>query len=108
MAASVLEPVNPEHTATGSGLCDMIFRRKIMPSIGGISTSRRITSGVNFFIFSMAMSGSAPAVTWKRPLVERIAIRAWRTMAGVSRRLVVRWKRLPILRELFAFPRHYQ
>jgi hypothetical protein len=30
------------------------------------------------------------------------------TLGIVSRRLVVRWKRLPILRELFASPRHYQ
>ena len=41
----------------------MIFRRKVRPSILGISRSRRIASGRIFFIFAMAMIGSAAVVT---------------------------------------------
>ena len=41
-----------EQITTGVGRSAMIFLRKVMPSMRGISTSRTITSGHCFFIFS--------------------------------------------------------
>src|SRR2546426_3996703 len=62
----------------------MIFSRKVMPSIRGISKSRRMTSGGNFFILSMAMIGSAATVTRNPRFSESTATRTWRTMAESS------------------------
>ncbi len=39
--------VSDEHMTTGTGCCAMILRRKVMPSMRGISTSRVMTSGTS-------------------------------------------------------------
>ena len=46
-SSSVAEPasVSVEQMITGIGRCAMILRRKVMPSMRGISTSRMMTSG---------------------------------------------------------------
>ncbi len=50
-------------TTTGIGLSAMIFRRKVRPSIRGITRSVMITSGTSFSIFANAMIGSAATLT---------------------------------------------
>jgi hypothetical protein len=49
---SVSEPssVSDEHMTTGTGHCSMILRRKVMPSMRGISTSSVMTSGSSSLI----------------------------------------------------------
>lgn len=51
MAASVPRAVSEEMTTTGIGRCAMILRRKVSPSILGISMSRVMTSGPPFGSF---------------------------------------------------------
>ncbi|MNI44620.1 hypothetical protein D3C73_990020 [compost metagenome] len=57
---SVSEPVSvsDEHITTGIGCCDISLRRKVMPSICGISTSSVMTSGISSRSFLAAMNGS--------------------------------------------------
>ncbi len=59
----VLAPfsVKVEQITTGVGRSVMILRKKVMPSMRGISTSSTITSGQLIFKRSMASSGSATA-----------------------------------------------
>ena len=84
IAASVLGPVRPEQTTTGTGFWDMSFSRKVSPSIRGISKSKRITSGRNFFILSKAKRGSAATVTRKPCFSESTAESTCRTVAESS------------------------
>jgi len=51
IAASVVGPVREEQITTGIGFSAITLRKKVMPSMFGISRSKRITSGRNFFIF---------------------------------------------------------
>jgi len=44
---SVPSRVSDEHITTGIGRCCMILRRKVMPSMRGISTSSTMTSGTS-------------------------------------------------------------
>jgi hypothetical protein len=53
--------VKVEQITTGVGRSDMIFFRKVMPSMRGISTSSTITSGHTMRMRSMARIGSATA-----------------------------------------------
>ena len=54
-----------EQITTGIGYWDMSLRRKVKPSIRGISTSRVITSGTSRLIRSAAIKGSpAVAMIW--------------------------------------------
>src|SRR5690348_10088026 len=48
---------------TGIGRCDMILRRKVMPSMRGISTSSVMTSGTSFWIRLAAAKGSVAVPT---------------------------------------------
>src|SRR4029077_13920898 len=84
IAASVLGPVNPEQTTTGTGFRDMSSSRKVRPSIRGISRSRRMTCGATFFILSMAMSGSAATLTRNPRFSESTDAKTWRTIAESS------------------------
>ena len=59
MAASVPLVVRDEMTTTGMGLCAMILRKKVSPSMRGISMSNVMTSGTSFMIFLTAIMGSA-------------------------------------------------
>ena len=61
----VLEPssVSVEHMTTGVGRSVMIFFKKVMPSMRGISTSRVMTSGQSFSIFAWVNIGS-----WAEPI----------------------------------------
>ena len=45
-------------TTTGTGRCDMILRRKVMPSMRGISTSSVMTSGTSLAMRAAATNGS--------------------------------------------------
>ncbi len=56
----VSEPasVSDEHMTTGIGCCDISLRRKVMPSMRGISTSRVMTSGTSSLIRRAATNGS--------------------------------------------------
>jgi hypothetical protein len=82
-ATSVPRAASPEHTSTGMGSSDMIFRRKVSPSMRGISMSRTRASGRKPRIFCWAMSGSAATSTCM-PTRERMASRACRTTAESS------------------------
>src|SRR5439155_17022168 len=84
MAASVLGPVSSEQMTTGTGFWDMTFSRNVRPSILGISRSRRMTLGGNFFILSMAMKGSAGTLTENPRYSESTDPSTWRTMAESS------------------------
>ena len=57
---SVSEPcsVSDEHMTTGIGRCAISLRRKVMPSMRGISTSSMITSGSSFWMRRAATNGS--------------------------------------------------
>ncbi len=84
MAASVLGPVSSEQMTTGIGFWAISFSRKVRPSIRGISRSRRMTSGGNFFILSMAMRGSAATLTQKPRFSESTDTSTCRTIAESS------------------------
>jgi len=58
MAASVLGPVNPDKPRQAPDLGHELFQ-KSQAIHAGHSRSKRMTSGGNFFILSMAMNGSA-------------------------------------------------
>jgi hypothetical protein len=57
---SVSDPasVSDEHITTGIGRCDISLRRKVMPSMRGISTSSVMTSGISSLDLRAAMKGS--------------------------------------------------
>jgi len=77
--------VRVEQMTTGVGRSAMILRRKVMPSMRGISTSRTITSGHCCFMRSMAISGSAAACSTSIPgTAPNRAVRTWRTTAESS------------------------
>lgn len=59
--------VRVEQITTGVGRSAMIFFRKVMPSMRGISTSSTITSGHCCFMRSMASSGSDTACSRRMP-----------------------------------------
>lgn len=58
MVVSAPCSVSVEQITTGVGRSAMILRRKVTPSMRGISTSSTITSGQSCFIFSRANTGS--------------------------------------------------
>ena len=57
----VVQPfsVSVEHMTTGVGFSAISLRKKLMPSMRGISTSSTITSGQSAIILGQANSGSA-------------------------------------------------
>ena len=59
--------VSVEQITTGVGRSAMIFLRKVMPSMRGISTSRMMTSGQACFMRSIASSGSDTACSSRMP-----------------------------------------
>ena len=61
MVVSAPFSVSVEQITTGVGCSAIIFLRKVMPSMRGISTSSTITSGHSRVIFSMAKIGSDAA-----------------------------------------------
>ena len=70
---------------TGIGRCDMILRRKVMPSMRGISTSSVMTSGSSSWIFFAAMKGSdAAPITSISGSSSSTRVSAWRTLAESS------------------------
>src|SRR5581483_2226339 len=77
-------PASPEQTTTGTGSSDMIFLRKVRPSIRGISRSSRITSGRACFILPIAINGSAADETVIPGGAESSADVTWRTTAESS------------------------
>src|SRR5262245_21823291 len=94
IAASVPRVANPEQTTTGIGSSDMILRRKVSPSMRGISRSSRITSGRDRPILSSAMYGSAATVTTSPGSCDRTTVTAWRTTAESSTTKTLRTRRL--------------
>ncbi|MNE85969.1 hypothetical protein D3C80_1830250 [compost metagenome] len=77
--------VRDEQITTGVGCSLMIFFRKVMPSMRGISTSSTITSGHSLASLSMAKIGSdAAPMTWMSGVSLRIASNTWRTTAESS------------------------
>ena len=85
--SSVSEPssVSDEQMITGIGRCAMIRRRKVMPSIRGISTSRTMTSGTSSWIRRAATKGSeAVAITSISGGSFRISVMTRRTAAESS------------------------
>ena len=60
--------VNVEQITTGVGRSFMILRRKVTPSMRGISTSSTMTSGHSLFMRSMAKTGSGTAPMTEMPL----------------------------------------
>jgi hypothetical protein len=50
--------VSEEHITTGIGRCAISLRRKVMPSMRGISTSSVITSGTSSWMRRAATNGS--------------------------------------------------
>jgi len=63
MASCEPRSASAEHTTTGSGSSRINRRRKVRPSMRGISRSSRITSGRARAILSLATMGFAAAVT---------------------------------------------
>ncbi|MHC2736348.1 hypothetical protein ACVMFA_002109 [Bradyrhizobium liaoningense] len=77
--------VNEEQMITGIGRCAMILRRKVMPSMRGISRSRMMTSGSSFSSRLAATNGSdAVAITSISGSSLKIVSRIWRTDAESS------------------------
>ncbi len=77
--------VSEEQITTGVGRSLMILRRKVMPSMRGISTSSTITSGHSRASLSMAKIGSEAApMTWMSGVSLKIASSTWRTTAESS------------------------
>ena len=70
IASIVPGSANPEQTTTGIGSVAMICLRKVMPSMRGISRSRRITCGRCRRILAMATRGSE-AVLARMPAAAR-------------------------------------
>jgi hypothetical protein len=84
---SVSEPasVSDEHMTTGIGLCAISLRRKVMPSMRGISTSSVMTSGISSWIFRAAMNGSeATAMISMSGSSSRTRVSVCRTLAESS------------------------
>src|SRR5258706_9257564 len=77
--------VSVEQMTTGVGRSDMIFLRKVMPSMRGISTSKTTTSGQLLRMRCIAKIGSATAA---RPSIDLSLASApeitWRTTAESS------------------------
>ena len=77
--------VPAEQMTTGIGRCAMILRRKVRPSIRGISMSSTMTSGSSFSSRRAAANGSAAV-----PMISmsgsspRIDVMIWRTDAESS------------------------
>ena len=77
--------VSVEQITTGVGRSLMILRRKVMPSMRGISTSSTITSGHCWRIFSMASNGSAAVAMTSMPGASlSTPTSTWRTTAESS------------------------
>ena len=86
-SSSVSEPVSSsvEHRTVGMGRWAMILRRKVMPSMRGISTSRTMTSGTSSLMRCAAMNGSpAVAMTSMSGAASMIEHSVWRTEAELS------------------------
>src|SRR6266700_400265 len=83
-AFSVPWATTPEHTSVGIGSSAMILRRKVSPSILGISRSRTTTCGRICFIFCIAIRGSAATATAISGSWERMACMTSRTTAESS------------------------
>src|SRR5579864_2894556 len=83
-AFSVPRAATPEHTTVGIGSSAMILRRKVSPSILGISRSSTITFGRICFIFCIAIRGSAATATAISGSWERMACMTCRTTAESS------------------------
>jgi hypothetical protein len=85
IAVAVPASVSEEQMITGVGRSAMIFFRKVMPSMRGISTSSTTTSGQLRFILSSANRGSAATPITSMPgAADRMPERIWRTVAESS------------------------
>ncbi len=76
--------VKVEHITTGVGRSAMTLRRKLMPSMRGISTSSTITSGHRAAMRVQANSGSAALPITSMPEAASISVRCLRTTAESS------------------------
>jgi hypothetical protein len=77
--------VSVEHITTGVGRSVMIFLKKVMPSIRGISTSSRTTSGHVTRMRCMAIKGSLAEPTTVMPgSALKSSVSTWRTTAESS------------------------
>ena len=85
MVVAAPSSVSEEHTTTGVGRSAMIFFRKAIPSMRGISMSVTITSGHCTRIFSSAATGSGQAASTSMSLSRaRVSRFTWRTTAESS------------------------
>ncbi len=95
--------VSVEQMITGIGRCAMILRRKVSPSIRGISRSRMMTSGTSSWMRRAAMNGSAAVPsTVMSGAASRMPTKVCRTEAEsstISTRIgglrVIRWRPRP-------------
>ena len=76
--------VRVEHITTGVGRSTMILRRKLMPSMRGISTSSTTTSGQRAAILGQANSGSLAVAITSMPAAVSRSARCLRTTAESS------------------------
>jgi hypothetical protein len=85
-----------EHITTGIGCWAISLRRKVMPSMRGISTSRVMTSGISSRMRLAATNGSeATPITSICGSDSSTAARVWRTVAESSMiRTRIFWTRL--------------
>jgi len=76
--------VRVEHITTGVGRSAISWRRKLMPSMRGISTSSTMTSGQRACSLGQANTGSLAVPSTSMPPAVRVSARCVRTTAESS------------------------